>query len=282
MARPLRIEYAGAVYHLTSRGNAREAIFLDERDYTEFLEVLCLVSKRYNWIIHAYCLMTNHYHLLIETPEGNLSIGMRQLNGIYTQRFNRGHNRVGHIFQGRYKAVLVDKDSYLLELCRYVVLNPVRAGMVKNPQEWQWSSYIGIIGQGKGVSCLTTDWILSHFGKKRKEAIEQYKEFVSVGINQSSPLKNVKGQLLLGSEAFYTNMSHLLTEKEDIKEIPRAQRYATRPSLAQLLKKFKEKEKDQGVYDAHVLYGYKLKEIGDYLKVHYSTVSRIIKRVEGW
>lgn len=280
MARPLRIEYPGAVYHLTSRGNARDAIFLDEGDYTEFLKVLCLVANRYNWIVHAYCLMTNHYHLLIETPEGNLSIGMRQLNGIYTQRFNRRHNHVGHIFQGRYKAILVDKDSYLLELCRYIVLNPVRVGMVRRPEEWQWSSYKGTIGKSKDTTCLTIDWILIQFGKNRKVALEQYKEFVKLGIKQASPLKEVKGQLYLGGESFYEELSHLLTEKADLKEIPRTQRYVTRPSLVHLFQGFKEQEKEKGVYEAHVLYGYTLKEIAGHLKVHYSTVGRIIKRIE--
>lgn len=134
MARPLRIEFPGAVYHVTSRGHAKQVIFLDVRDYADFLEVLCFVVKRFNWILHAYCLMSNHYHLLIETPDGNLSRGMRQLNGIYTQQFNRRHSRVGHVLQGRYKAILVDKENYLLELCRYIVLNPVRAGIAKGPK----------------------------------------------------------------------------------------------------------------------------------------------------
>src|SRR4030042_5793823 len=129
MARPLRIEFPGAVYHVTSRGNARQTIFIDDEDRGGFLDLLSIVVERFNWICHAYCLMGNHYHLLIETPDGNLSKGMRELNGIYTQHFNRRHGRVGHVFQGRFKAILVEKDSYLLELCRYIVLNPVRAGI---------------------------------------------------------------------------------------------------------------------------------------------------------
>jgi putative transposase len=132
MTRPLRIEFAGAVYHLTSRGNAKQAIFLAEKDFADFLGVLCQVVKRYHFILPAYCLMKNHYHLLMETPEGNLSRGMRQLNGLYTQRFNKKYQRVGHLLQGRYQAILVDKDHYLLTLCRYVVCNPVRAKIVKD------------------------------------------------------------------------------------------------------------------------------------------------------
>lgn len=187
MTRPLRIEFKGAVYHITSRGNARQAIFLDEKDFANFLGVLCSVVKKYHFILHTYCLMNNHYHLLIETPEGNLSKGMRQLNGLYTQRFNRKHQRVGHLFQGRYKAILVDKDNYLLELCRYVVLNPIRAKIVKDPKDWKWSSYQATAGY-RGIPCLTTDWILSQFGNKQK-AFRQYLTFVSSGIKTESPLK---------------------------------------------------------------------------------------------
>ncbi|MBI5747102.1 MAG: transposase [Nitrospirae bacterium] len=129
-------------------------------------------------MLHAYCLTSNHYHLLIETSDGNLSRGMRQLNGIYAQQFNRRHKRVGHVLQGRYKAILVDKDNYLLELCRYIVLNPVRAGIVRDPKQWQWSSYKDTVGYGKGISCLTKDWILLQFGRERGKAEMQYKEFV--------------------------------------------------------------------------------------------------------
>jgi len=131
MARPLRIEYPGAVYHVTSRGNEKKAVFKDEQDRENFLRTLQHVNKRYNWLCHAYCLMDNHYHLLIETPDGNLALGMRQLNGVYTQLFNNRRHRTGHLFQGRYKAILIQKDTHLLEVCRYVVLNPVRARMVE-------------------------------------------------------------------------------------------------------------------------------------------------------
>ena len=126
MARPLRLEFPGAVYHVSSRGNARQRIFFGDADRELFLDTLTQGIARYRWLCHAYCLMENHYHLLIETPRANLSLGMRQLNGIYTQTFNRRHHRVGHLFQGRFRAILVEKESYLLELCRYIVLNPVR------------------------------------------------------------------------------------------------------------------------------------------------------------
>ncbi|MGR9108113.1 MAG: transposase, partial [Gammaproteobacteria bacterium] len=129
MSRPLRIEFEGALYHVTSRGDRGEPIYDDDRDRETFLSVLANVIEHRAWLCHAYCLMTNDYHLLIETPEANLARGMRQLNGVFTQASNRRHRRGGHLFQGRYKAILVDKDNYLLELVRYIVLNPVRAHM---------------------------------------------------------------------------------------------------------------------------------------------------------
>jgi putative transposase len=146
MARPLRIQFAGALYHVTSRGDGREAIYIQDQDRQVWLEVLGHVCERFNWVVHAYCQMGNHYHLLVETPEGNLAKGMRQLNGVYTQRFNQAHARVGHVFQGRYKAILVQKEAYLLELSRYVVLSPVRARMVGEAGDWPWSNYRATAG----------------------------------------------------------------------------------------------------------------------------------------
>jgi REP element-mobilizing transposase RayT len=279
MARPLRIEYSGAVYHVTSRGNAKKNIFKDELDKDRFLETLNIVVTRFNWLCHAYCLMDNHYHLLIETPDANLSRGMRQLNGVYTQSYNRRHKKTGHIFQGRYKAVLVEKESYLLELSRYVVLNPVRAGIVEKPEEWKWSSYSATVGIRKAPHYLTIDWILGQFGSRRKKAEKQYKEFVLSGIKEESPWKNLKGQVLLGEEGFIDKFKELLIKKEEIKEIPRIQRYAGRPAIADI---FKEKTlgkqtRDKQIYRAHIKYGYTLKEIADYLGVHYTTISKAIR-----
>ncbi len=149
MSRPIRIGFSGAFYHVTARGNRRESIFDDDIDREKFLEINGQVIEDFNWICHAYCLMTNHYHLLIETTDGNLSKGMRQLNGILPRHLtsNRHHQRGGNLFQVRYKAILVDADAYLMELIRYVVLNPVRAVMVDHPRMWRWSSYNAMIGE---------------------------------------------------------------------------------------------------------------------------------------
>lgn len=173
MARPLRIEFAGALYHITSRGNARENIYQDDVDRTVFLALLNRACSRHYWLCHAYCLMSNHYHLLIETNAATLSKGMKYLNGTYTQQYNRRHQRVGHVFQGRFKAILVEKDSYLLELARYIVLNPVRAQMVRAAKDWPWSSYRATAGLTNPHECLTTDWILSGFGSNRVEAVQR-------------------------------------------------------------------------------------------------------------
>jgi putative transposase len=282
MARPLRIEYDGAVYHVTSRGNVRQDIFLDEGDKEEFLDILCSVVKRFNWLLHAYCLMDNHYHLLIETQDGNLSAGMRQLNGIYTQRINRRHNRVGHIMQGRYKAILIDKETYLAELSRYIVLNPVRAGMRKKPEQWKWSSYGKTAGIGEGCKCLTTDWLLGQFAKTRKIAQQRYIEFVNAGINGDKPWDKLVGQVLMGDEGFIERMKPLLEDKDKIQEIPREQRHSARPTLKKILKgKNNDREAlESAACEAHVRYGYRLKEIAGEIGVHYATVSRMVKAGE--
>ena len=224
MARPLRIEYAGALYHLTSRGDRREDIYLDDIDRVIFLEVLAGVCERFCWVCHAYCLMSNHYHLLIETRESTLSQGMRQLNGVFTQRSNHRHHRVGHVFQGRYKAILVQKESYLLELARYVVLNPVRAGMVRSAKDWPWSNYRSTAGWDDAPEWLNTDWLLSAFGAKRKPAMEAYRKFVSEGRGLRSPWEDLKRQIYLGDEAFVDRMMALMDDETPLGEIPTTQR----------------------------------------------------------
>lgn len=281
MARPLRIEYSGAVYHVTSRGNARADIFADFTDRQTFLLLLESSVNRFNWICHAYCLMDNHYHLLIETPDSNLSMGMRHLNGVYTQTFNRRHKRVGHVFQGRFKAVIVEKESHLLELCRYVVLNPVRAGMVSTPRNWHWSSYRATGGESKKESYLTTDWILSQFSETKSEARIKYRQFVKDGMTgKEAPWEQLKGQVILGSDTFIERLREFFGVKEQFVEIPRLQRTAGRPALELLFpagKLLAKRERNPAILEAHMKYGYTLKEIAEHLGVHYTTVSKVIK-----
>jgi putative transposase len=278
MTRPLRIEYPDAVYHVTSRGNARNDIFLNDQDRNDFLNLLANIVKRYNWLCHAYCLMDNHYHLLVETPDGNLSQGMRQLNGIYTQKYNWRHNKTGHVFQGRYKAILVDKESYLLELCRYVVLNPIRAAIITKLQEWNWSSYKATAGFKTVGEYLTTDWLLGFFSKNKTEAQKLYRKFVREGIAIKSPWEELQGQVLLGEEDFIEKHKDFLSDKENKKEIPKSQRYLNRPKLGKIFEKAMNKdERNNQIYTAHVKFAYTLKQIADELGIHYSTVSKAIK-----
>ncbi|NJC87733.1 MAG: transposase [Desulfuromonas sp.] len=284
MARPLRIEFPGAVYHVTSRGNARADIFTDDRDRELFLKVLGQVVRRFNWLCHAYCLMDNHYHLLIETPEGNLSAGMRQLNGVYTQAYNRTHERDGHVFKGRFKAMLVEKETHLLELCRYIVLNPVRAGMVKRPDDHPWSSYLPTLGQAMSPSCLTTGWLLGNFSATAPEARRQYRQFVIDGMAQGiSPWEKLSGQMLLGTPEFIRQTRERLDGSDTIPEIPREQRHVGRPTLAELLPSgtvMPKSERDRLIRLAHGRHGYALKEIAQALDLHYTTVSKVINRGE--
>jgi putative transposase len=214
MARPLRLEYSGALYHITSRGNGRAKIFRSDKDRDGFLTIVDAVIQKYRWLLHAYCLMDNHYHLVVETPEGNLSRGMRQLNGLYTQKFNWRHHGTGHVFQGRYKAILVDKESYLLELCRYIALNPVRAKIREKPEDWPWSSYRPTAGLSSPPSFLITDWILGQFGKRKKQAQSWYRTFVLEGISRESPWAEVKWQIFLGDTRFMDTFRTLLKDKK--------------------------------------------------------------------
>ena len=275
MARPLRIEFAGALYHVTSRGNEKNAIYQDDEDREQFLETLTEVCTRFNWIIHAYCLMDNHYHLLVETPESNLSLGMRQLNGVYTQRYNRKHGRVGHVFQGRFKSIIVQKESYLLELARYIVLNPVRAKMVRTAKQWPWSSYRATVGLASPTGGLNTDWLLAGFAKRKSVAIERYKAFVAEGKKQPSPWETLTNQVFLGTEQFIKDVKKHIPHDKDLSEISSSQK---RP-LAKPLSYYESqtKSRDEAICAAFESGGYSMKQIGDYFGLHYSTISRIVK-----
>ncbi len=282
MARPLRIEYDGALYHVTSRGNERKAIFRDDTDRELFLATLFRVTERFHWLCHAYCLMNNHYHLVIETPDGNLSKGMRQLNGVYTQAFNRRHHRVGHLFQGRFKGILVQKESHFLEVCRYVVLNPVRAKAVKHPREWAWSSYRATGGLTASPRCLTVEEILSHFGQRRGPAQEKYRSYVTEGVNGTTIWENLEAQSLLGLEGFADALRGHVTSKQNVREIPKGQRLIDRPSLEKLFEGRGKKKtaRDRTIRDAVDQHGYSQIEVARHLKLHYSTVSRLIKSID--
>ncbi len=276
MARPLRIEFPGALYHVTSRGNARGNIYRSNNDRHCWLEVLADVVQQYNWACYSYCLMSNHYHILVETIDGNLARGMRQLNGVYTQRYNRAHRKVGHLFQGRYKAILVQEDAYLLELCRYIVLNPVRAKMVVSPAAWIWSSYGATVAQVAPPKWLYTGKVLSLFGNKQEDTIRRYQEFVAAGVGLSSVWATLKHQIYLGDEGFVRDMQCMMAQDVDLQEIPKLQRRGIpKPLESYRQPGLSNREMIAAAYRSG---GYTLREIADHFGIHYSTVSRIVNK----
>jgi REP element-mobilizing transposase RayT len=275
MARPLRIEFPGGLYHVTSRGDRREAIYEDDDDRARFLEVLGDVAEGANWLCHAYCLMTNHYHLGIETPDGNLSKGMRQLNGVYTQYSNRRHGRVGHLFQGRYKAILVDRYAYLLELARYVVLNPVRAGMVEDPGQWPWSSFNAVMGQADHPAWLVTDGLLSQFGEERGVARRRYRRFVMEGLGAPSIWQGLNRQIYLGDDRFVEEMQARAEGGGEDVSIPLAQRRPPAPSLSAIATQYEDR--DAAMAAAYGTGAYTYQAIAEHFGVHFTTVGRIVR-----
>jgi len=270
MARPLRIELAGGIHHVTARGNAKQPIYLDDLDHRRFLATLERVLSRYDWRCLGYCLMVNHYHLLVQTLRPNLADGMRELNSVYAQHFNRRYDRCGHLFQARYAAVLVQRDQHLLETARYIALNPVRAGLCESPVEWPWSSHRAVLGM-EAPGPVAIDELLSHFGTKRGQARSHYCSFVDAvcGDERVAPESPI-----FGDEAFRTD--HLPTAPPS-REIPRGPWLDGRPSLAEL---FDRLDSNEAIAVAFREFGYRMVEIARAMGCHYSTVSRRLKAWE--
>ncbi len=281
MARPLRVEFPGGIYHVTARGNGRQAIFEDDADRARFLAVLASVVERYHVLCHAYCLMGNHYHLLLETPEANLSRAMRQLNSVYSQGFSRRHRRPGHVLEGRFGARVVDGEAYLREVCRYVVLNPVRAGLVAHPGQWPWSSYRATVGEAPVPPYLTVDWVLA-LGETtlRATAERRYRQFVEAGLAEAADaLDRFSSRLVVGGDAFLAQLRARAHGGTTLVEVPRVQRFAMRPTLATLFAGVMSKgDRDARCALAVRDHGYTMKEVADVLGLHYSTVSRALSR----
>jgi len=220
---------------------------------------------------------------MIETPKPNLSKGMRHLNGVYTQWYNRRHGLVGHLFQGRFKAILVEKESYLLELCRYIVQNPVAAHLTGTAEECQWSSYRATAGIVAVPQLLTVDWILQQFAEEKGEAQARYRRFVNKGLADVSPWSSLAGRIFLGREDFVEQMQSRLDDVKEVLEIPKVERFAARPALDCLLTDAQlssRQERSKSIYTAYKDYGYTQKVIADFLGIHYTTVSRVVKDVE--
>ena len=280
MSRPLRVEYPGALYHVIARGNAKQNIFLEDRDRRKFLAWLQDTCATHNILCHAYCLMDNHYHLLLETLDANLSVAMRDLNGNYSQWFNIIHDRVGHLLQGRYKAFVIEKESYLLAVARYIVLNAVRAGLVDRPQDWKWSSYRATAGTLRVPEWLHVDWILANFSKQRRDAQKAYRKFIEEGVGAKDPYAEVTNGFLLGSPQFVSWIWEKTNGSEELKEHPRDERIVGRPSLEELFEDVRTKqERNDIVAFAHGRCGYLLTEIGRHLDLDRSTISKLCRLV---
>jgi hypothetical protein len=224
--------------------------------------------------------MSNHYHLFLETPEPNLSAGMSQLNGSYAQYFNRKHDRIGHLFQGRFHSVIVDKDNYLLELARYIVLNPVRAGLVENPRLWPWSSFLATVGEAPSPRFLKRDFILTQFSRDPEAGRIAYAEFVMEGIG-TEVWHELRGGVLIGSNGFAARLSSLFGKKADQREVPRYQKSAVKTPIDVIFNRGGF-PRDELVYTAYAVHGYKLREIGEHLGITPARVSQIVRsRTQG-
>ena len=290
MGRPLRIEYPGAFYHITSRGNERRPIFRTEKDYERFLTYLKSASERYGAQIHCFCLMPNHYHLLLETPRGNLTAILHHVNTGYTNFFNTKWKRIGHLFQGRYRALLVEKDSYGVELSRYIHLNPVRAELVKEPSDYLWSSYQAYVGMKNSWTWLQRNYLLGQMGKGEKAAQKEYQRFVEEGMGGpiSDPLQKTVAATLLGSEKFIEWVKERWVNNRGLhRDIPALKRMATAPELHSVRERCDAVfgtgsilSRRMALYLSHRFSGLPLEEIGKFFGgISSSAVSQNSRRV---
>ena len=237
MARPLRIQFSGALYHVMSRGNQRNPIVRDDVDRYKRLDWLRRTVETYRWRLHAFALMTNHEHLFVETPEANLSAGMQYLGGSYTSYFNWRHKCGGHLFQGRFKGHLVQSEGYFREISRYIHLNPVRAGMVARPEDYPWSSYRGYVRARQCVAWVSYDRVLAEFGADANTARRAYRRFVHDGMDNPppSPFAKTIGGMILGSGAFVAKMRRMLDDRPDDAGLPQLKPLQSRPAMQSIV-----------------------------------------------
>lgn len=296
MARPLRIEYPGAYYQVSSRGNEKKAIFRDRRDRKKFLEVLGRVAEDFRLRVHAYVLMDNHYHLLAETVDGRLSQAVQYLNSVYTQHFNRRHKRIGHLFRGRYKAILIEKSPYLLELSRFIHLTPWRKKKSQNPFSYPWSSLRVFAGTARPPRWLTTKEVLAGLGNRGRRG---YREFIREGMRGKTkePWDQVTSQALIGSEKFVRGIVRRYLRAQTGKgsrtngrsDLPRIESekllkelgryYGVKGAEISLRSHRYTAARYVGSYLLKKHCALKLREIGERLGLHYSSVSNAIRQV---
>jgi len=298
MARQLRIEFEGAFYHITSRGNLRDRIFFDDKDKEIFLDILKRTKERYGYLLHAYALMDNHYHLLIETPKANISQIMQNINTSYTVYTNRKYQRSGHLFQGRFKGIIVDKDEYLMTLSRYIHLNSVRARIAQVPEDYRWTSYRAYTGDLIKGSLVDTADTLSYFSDKKSEAKKKYKAYVREGMSiEGRPFKDMEAGIILGSRKFKARVMKYLDKIKVSEELPQIKRLREQVPIDRilktccsyygkneedLLKRGKDKRERQiAIYLSKILSGKKNIEIGSFFSIKGPATSGAIKAIEG-
>lgn len=283
MPRKPRLEFPGAIYHINHRGNHQEYIYLDDDDRMLFLKLLQTTIQRMNWICHAYCLMGNHYHLLIEIPEGILSRGMAWLNSVYTQKFNRKYDTSGHLFQGRFKSKPVEDNMQFLMAARYVVRNPLQANLVERADQWPWSSYRATAGLINTSDYLFINDVLSCLGTNRSMAQLYYRELVHLRIRITMMrLLSCSRRCMYRIESLYFKKKRARTVmdmKNSQGPIPRSQRILARPSLSELFDGKGEGDletRNKIIHEAFTHYAFTQSELADYLSVTRSAISKIV------
>ena len=293
MARPLRLQFPGAVHHVLARGHERSRIFADDEDRKRWLDLLAMIVPRERWVVHAYCLMGNHYHLLIETPDGGISTGVHALNSRYAQWFNRRRRESGHLFEGRFRGILVQRGSHALKLARYIVLNPVRAKAVGSPGQWRWSSYRATAGLAAAPSWLEIDWTLGQFASPRPVARAAYRRFVAEGKGVESPA-GVRGQIYLGDARFLKDLHQLAQRHREDPRIPLSRKRPEGPTVEEiaaavgaewniepssLSRRRLGDAKVAAIYLARALTRMKVLEIGQQFGVRSARVSNAVRQV---
>ena len=277
MSRPPRIEFPGACYYVTGRALQGRKAFQDDRDYRAFEQVLDSVVSRFNWLLQSFVLLPDHYHLVIEVPDANLSKGMRQLNGVYTQHYNRRHSSEGPLFHGRFKSVLFEKAAFLLPICRHTALNPNRLQLVTRTEDYHQSSYGALIGERAMPDMLHPDDLYQQVAKKSDRGPKAFKRYVEAQGGFDSPLNERSHQVLLGTDAFVERMQSLLQNTAKAKQAPK--QVGRRKSLKVIFRGVSQMtrlERNQRMRLAHLEYGYTLAEIGQHLGLHYTTVSKVV------
>jgi putative transposase len=280
MARRLRLQYPGAVYHVMARGNRKSQIFEDDVDREGFLGLLGRAVERYALRVYGACLMGNHYHVVGETPRGNLSDAMRFLNGVYAQRSNRRHGRTGHLFESRFRSLVIQRESYLKRVVRYVVLNPVRAHLVTEAAAWRWSTYRATAGLGNAPEWLSLDWLDWAFDTtSRIEACERYRQYVNAPAAPKASIDTTA--LVVGRRAFRERLAQAVDSRKPDRPLPPGYRAVTRPDLGELLAGVDSKDGrlSRVVYAAHATHGYRQSDIARHLGIDPSTVSKLLKRL---